>query len=44
MTNLSIVVLAAGKGPRMKSDKAKVLHQVFHGPMLPHVLAAVKPL
>lgn len=44
MTNLSIIVLAAGKGTRMKSDKAKVLHQVFHAPMLHHVLAAVKPL
>jgi len=44
VTNLFIIVLAAGKGTRMKSDKAKVLHQVFHAPMLHHVLAAVKPL
>lgn len=28
----------------MKSDKAKVLHQVFYAPMLHHVLGAVKPL
>ena len=41
---LSIVILAAGKGTRMKSEKAKVLHQVFYAPMLHHVLTAVKPL
>ena len=41
-SSLSIIVLAAGKGTRMKSDKAKVLHQVFYAPMLHHVLTAVK--
>lgn len=41
---LSLVILAAGKGTRMKSKKAKVLHQVFYAPMLHHVLNAVKPL
>jgi bifunctional UDP-N-acetylglucosamine pyrophosphorylase/glucosamine-1-phosphate N-acetyltransferase len=41
---LSIVILAAGKGTRMKSDKAKVLHEVFFAPMLHHVLQAVLPL
>ena len=35
------VVLAAGKGTRMKSDRAKVLHEVFFKPMLHHVLDAV---
>ncbi len=35
------VVLAAGKGTRMKSNVAKVLHQVFFRPMLHHVLDAV---
>lgn len=41
---LSLVILAAGKGTRMKSEKAKVLHHVFYAPMLHHVLTAVKPL
>ncbi|MBU1567092.1 MAG: NTP transferase domain-containing protein [Proteobacteria bacterium] len=41
---LSIVILAAGKGTRMKSDKAKVLHEVFFAPMVQHVVNAVLPL
>lgn len=41
---LSIVILAAGKGTRMKSDKAKVLHEVFFAPMVQHVVGAVLPL
>jgi len=41
---ISVVILAAGKGTRMKSDRAKVLHEVFDKPMLHHVLEAVKPL
>ncbi|MGD9950397.1 MAG: bifunctional N-acetylglucosamine-1-phosphate uridyltransferase/glucosamine-1-phosphate acetyltransferase [Desulfobulbus sp.] len=36
------VVLAAGKGTRMKSAVAKVLHQVFFRPMIHHVLDTVK--
>jgi bifunctional UDP-N-acetylglucosamine pyrophosphorylase/glucosamine-1-phosphate N-acetyltransferase len=43
-TQLTVVILAAGKGTRMKSTKAKVLHEVFYRPMLHHVLDAVKPL
>ncbi len=43
-SNLFLIILAAGKGTRMKSDKAKVLHQVFYAPMLHHVLGAVKPM
>ena len=35
------VILAAGKGTRMKSARAKVLHEVFFRPMLHHVLNAV---
>lgn len=35
------VVLAAGKGTRMKSAHAKVLHEVFFRPMIHHVLDAV---
>jgi len=41
---LFLIILAAGKGTRMKSEKAKVLHEAFYAPMLHHVLAAVKPL
>lgn len=40
----SIVILAAGKGTRMKSDIAKVLHEVFFAPMVQHVVDAVLPL
>ncbi|MET0529819.1 MAG: bifunctional UDP-N-acetylglucosamine diphosphorylase/glucosamine-1-phosphate N-acetyltransferase GlmU [Microvirga sp.] len=35
------VVLAAGEGTRMKSDKPKVLHQVANRSLLGHVLAVV---
>lgn len=41
---LSIVILAAGKGTRMKSGKAKVLHPVFGAPMVHHVLDATNDL
>ena len=37
---LYLVILAAGKGTRMKSNKAKVLHEVFYAPMVHHVLNA----
>lgn len=43
-SSLSIVILAAGKGTRMKSNKAKVLHEVFFAPMVQHVVAAATPL
>ncbi|MEH3148023.1 MAG: bifunctional UDP-N-acetylglucosamine diphosphorylase/glucosamine-1-phosphate N-acetyltransferase GlmU [Methylobacterium frigidaeris] len=38
---LLAVVLAAGKGTRMRSDRPKVLHPLAGRPMLGHVLAAV---
>jgi bifunctional UDP-N-acetylglucosamine pyrophosphorylase/glucosamine-1-phosphate N-acetyltransferase len=41
---LYLVILAAGKGTRMKSNKAKVLHEVFYAPMVHHVLHATAPL
>jgi bifunctional UDP-N-acetylglucosamine pyrophosphorylase / glucosamine-1-phosphate N-acetyltransferase len=41
---LSALILAAGKGTRMKSEKAKVLHEVFFAPMINHVLDAVQSL
>ena len=36
---LLIVVLAAGKGVRMRSDKPKVLHAIAGRSMLGHTLA-----
>jgi len=36
--DLSIVILAAGKGSRMKSSKAKVLHSISGKPMLYHII------
>ena len=40
MDNIAVVILAAGKGTRMKSDLAKVLHQVAGKSMLVHVIEA----
>jgi bifunctional UDP-N-acetylglucosamine pyrophosphorylase / glucosamine-1-phosphate N-acetyltransferase len=39
---LFAVVLAAGKGTRMKSDLAKVLHEVFFAPMIHHVIGTLQ--
>ncbi|MGQ0590194.1 MAG: bifunctional UDP-N-acetylglucosamine diphosphorylase/glucosamine-1-phosphate N-acetyltransferase GlmU [Sphingosinicella sp.] len=41
---LAAVILAAGKGTRMKSDLHKVLHPIAGRPMLLHLLAAVDEL
>lgn len=41
---LTVVILAAGKGTRMKSAQAKVLHEVLFKPMIHHVLDAVQSL
>lgn len=38
MKNLAAVVLAAGKGTRMKSDLPKVLHPILGRPMINHLL------
>src|SRR5215472_9832255 len=40
----SIVILAAGKGTRMRSDRAKVLHRAGGRPLIEHVLRACQPL
>lgn len=42
--NISIVILAAGKGSRMKSQKAKVLHTISGKPMLYHIIKASREI
>jgi len=42
--SFQVLVLAAGKGTRMRSSRAKVLHTAFELPLLEHVLRAVRPL
>ncbi len=46
MTNsrLAVLVLAAGKGTRMRSAVPKVLHAIANRPLIAHVLAAAAPL
>jgi bifunctional UDP-N-acetylglucosamine pyrophosphorylase/glucosamine-1-phosphate N-acetyltransferase len=44
MSDLHIVVLAAGKGTRMKSARPKVLHRVAGIPMIDYVLSAAASL
>src|SRR5215470_6875343 len=39
---LAIVIMAAGKGTRLKSKRAKVLHEIGGRPLLAHVIAAAK--
>ncbi|MDZ5648554.1 bifunctional UDP-N-acetylglucosamine diphosphorylase/glucosamine-1-phosphate N-acetyltransferase GlmU [Nitrospirillum sp. BR 11828] len=41
---LACIVLAAGKGTRMKSDLPKVLHPIANEPMVAHVLRAAAAL
>ncbi|MFA7603557.1 MAG: bifunctional UDP-N-acetylglucosamine diphosphorylase/glucosamine-1-phosphate N-acetyltransferase GlmU [Novosphingobium sp.] len=43
-TPLALIVLAAGKGTRMKSDLHKVLHPIAGRPMLDHLLASAAEL
>ncbi|MEY3149493.1 MAG: bifunctional UDP-N-acetylglucosamine diphosphorylase/glucosamine-phosphate N-acetyltransferase, partial [Actinomycetota bacterium] len=38
------IVLAAGEGTRMKSSRAKVLHEIAGRSLLGHVLHALSPL
>ena len=42
--SIAAVILAAGKGTRMKSDLHKVLHPIAGRPMLMHLMAAVDAL
>jgi UDP-N-acetylglucosamine diphosphorylase/glucosamine-1-phosphate N-acetyltransferase len=41
---LSVIIMAAGKGTRMKSDLAKVLHPVHGRAMIHYVIAAAQDL
>ncbi len=42
MSDLKVVILAAGQGTRMKSDVPKVLHKVLDKPMVEYVIDASK--
>ena len=44
MTEIAVIILAAGKGTRMKSDRHKVLHPIAGRPMLMHLMDAVDAL
>ncbi|HSW44761.1 MAG TPA: NTP transferase domain-containing protein, partial [Phycisphaerae bacterium] len=41
-SGVAVIVLAAGLGKRMKSQKAKVLHDVLGKPMVVHVVEAAR--
>ncbi len=41
MKDVAAVILAAGKGTRMKSNKAKVLHEISGSPMIHYVVETV---
>lgn len=41
---LNVVILAAGKGTRMRSDLPKVLHPIAHKSMVQHVIDTAKSL
>lgn len=43
-SNVAVVILAAGKGKRMKSDLPKVLHPLHGKPMLEYVLEAARSI
>jgi UDP-N-acetylglucosamine diphosphorylase/glucosamine-1-phosphate N-acetyltransferase len=42
--NIAVIILAAGLGTRMKSDKAKVLHPVCGKPMISYILETAKEI
>lgn len=41
MRQMTAVILAAGQGTRMKSNKPKVLHEAMHKPLVQYVITAV---
>ena len=40
----AIVIMAAGKGTRLKSRRAKVLHEIGGQPLLAHVIKAAQQI
>jgi bifunctional UDP-N-acetylglucosamine pyrophosphorylase / glucosamine-1-phosphate N-acetyltransferase len=44
MTQLSVVILAAGKGERMLSNKPKVMHEIMGKPMVGYAIARAQEL
>ena len=44
MKHVAAVILAAGEGKRMRSDRAKVLHQLAGMPILSYVVEAVEKI
>ena len=42
--NIAVIILAAGKGTRMRSDKAKVLHEIQGRPMILYVVEAARKI
>ena len=42
--NVAVIILAAGMGTRMKSDKAKVLHEIDGRPMIAYVVEAAQKI
>ncbi|HAR95980.1 MAG TPA: bifunctional N-acetylglucosamine-1-phosphate uridyltransferase/glucosamine-1-phosphate acetyltransferase [Deltaproteobacteria bacterium] len=44
MSQTDVIVLAAGKGTRMLSDKPKVMHEIMGRPMIGHVVSAATGL
>ncbi len=43
-SKLAVVIMAAGKGTRLKSRRPKVLHEIGGKPLLSHVIAAASQL
>jgi bifunctional UDP-N-acetylglucosamine pyrophosphorylase/glucosamine-1-phosphate N-acetyltransferase len=43
-SKLAVVIMAAGKGTRLKSRRAKVLHEIGGKPLLSHVIAGASKL
>jgi bifunctional UDP-N-acetylglucosamine pyrophosphorylase/glucosamine-1-phosphate N-acetyltransferase len=41
---LAVIILAAGKGTRMKSQRPKILHEIAGMPLIGHVLASARAL
>ncbi|HVN82454.1 MAG TPA: bifunctional UDP-N-acetylglucosamine diphosphorylase/glucosamine-1-phosphate N-acetyltransferase GlmU [Terriglobia bacterium] len=44
MSNLTLLIMAAGKGTRFKSSRPKVLHQLAGSPLVAHVLKVAQKL